>query len=343
MEEIEKYMQRAISLAELGRGNVSPNPMVGCVIVHQGEIIGEGFHRQYGEAHAEVNAINNVKKTDLLKEATLFVSLEPCSHYGKTPPCADLIVSHKIPRVFICNTDPNPLVAGRGIKKLKDAGIEVVTGILEEMGKMLNKGFFTSILKHRPYIILKWAETGDGFVARENFDSKWISNTYSRKLVHKWRAEEDAILVGTNTAKYDNPRLNVRDWTGKNPVRIVIDKSLKLDKGLNLFNQQQQTFCYNLMKSEVSENLEFVQLDKNNFIQNLVSDLNAKNLQSVIIEGGSQTLNAFIESNLWDEARVFKSKTQFGKGIPAPRLQGYLEKTENCREDLLFYYKNPSS
>lgn len=343
MEEIEKYMQRAISLAELGRGNVSPNPMVGCVIVHQGEIIGEGFHRQYGEAHAEVNAINNVKKTDLLKEATLFVSLEPCSHYGKTPPCADLIVSHKIPRVFICNTDPNPLVAGRGIKKLKNAGIEVVTGILEERGKMLNKGFFTSILKHRPYIILKWAETGDGFVARENFDSKWISNTYSRKLVHKWRAEEDAILVGTNTAKYDNPSLNVRDWTGKNPVRIVIDKSLKLDKGLNLFNQQQQTICYNLMKSEVSENLEFVQLDKNNFIQNLVSDLNAKNLQSVIIEGGSQTLNAFIESNLWDEARVFKSKTQFGKGIPAPRLQGYLEKTENCREDLLFYYKNHSS
>ncbi len=333
-------MQRAIVLAELGRGNVSPNPMVGCVIVHEGKIIGEGFHRQFGEAHAEVNAINNVKNKALLKNADLYVSLEPCSHFGKTPPCADLIVSHKIPRVFICNTDPNPLVAGRGIKKLKNAGIEVTAGILENRGKALNKSFFTSIVKKRPYIILKWAETGDGFVARDNFDSKWISNTYSRKLVHKWRAEEDAIFVGTNTAHYDNPSLNVRDWTGKNPVRIVIDKSLKLDKGLNLFDNQQKTLCYNLLKNEVFKNLEYIQLKNEDFLHHLLSDLNFQGLQSVIIEGGSHTLKSFIEKSLWDEARIFKSKTQFGTGIQAPQIQGYLEKTEKSRDDLLFFYKN---
>ena len=200
-------MQRALELARLGLGNVSPNPMVGCVIVKDGKIIGEGHHEQYGGPHAEVNAVQAVKDQSLLPQSTAYVTLEPCSHFGKTPPCADLLVRHQVKRVVICNEDPNPLVAGQGIERLRNAGIEVEIGLLREEGRVLNRRFFTAFEKKRPYVILKWAQTTDGFVARENYDSKWISNTYSRQLVHKWRAEEDAILVGTNTARYDNPSL----------------------------------------------------------------------------------------------------------------------------------------
>ncbi|HEY1053815.1 MAG TPA: bifunctional diaminohydroxyphosphoribosylaminopyrimidine deaminase/5-amino-6-(5-phosphoribosylamino)uracil reductase RibD, partial [Emticicia sp.] len=227
----EKYMLRALQLAEIGRGQVSPNPMVGCVIVHNHEIIGEGWHQKYGSWHAEVNAVNSVQDPSKLTQSTVYVTLEPCSHFGKTPPCADLLVKHQVKKVIICNDDPNPLVAGKGIAKLRAAGIEVEQGLLAEKGRALNARFFTYVEKQRPYIILKWAETADGFIAGENYDPVKISNALSHKLAHKWRSEEDAIMVGTNTARYDNPKLNAREWQGtKNPVRIVLDKRLQLEQ-----------------------------------------------------------------------------------------------------------------
>ncbi len=267
------YMQRAFELAKLGIGSVSPNPLVGCVIVYQDKIIGEGYHQKYGESHAEVNAINSVKNKELLKEADVFVTLEPCSHYGKTPPCADLLVKHQVKKVWIANLDPNPKVDGGGIEKLKKAGIEIETGLNSEIGEDINRRFFTFMRKKRPHIILKWAETEDGYVARKNFDSKWISNTYSRQLVHKLRAEEDSIMVGTNTAKYDNPKLNVRDWNGSNPLRIVIDKQLSLANNLHLFADDEQTICYNLVNHEKSGSVTYVKLDSENFLEAILADL----------------------------------------------------------------------
>jgi diaminohydroxyphosphoribosylaminopyrimidine deaminase/5-amino-6-(5-phosphoribosylamino)uracil reductase len=324
MTQDELYMRRAIELAEWGRGNVSPNPMVGCVVVHNGTIIGEGFHQVYGGPHAEPNAINSVANQDLLSESTVYVSLEPCAHWGKTPPCANLLVEKNLRKVVIGATDSNPLVGGKGIQILKEAGIEVVTGILKNEVREQNKRFFTFIEKKRPYVILKWAQTRDGFVARENFDSKWISNAYSRQLVHKWRSEEDAILVGTSTAKYDNPRLNVRDWDGRNPVRIVLDRDLSLDRSLHLFDGSQKTICYNEAKSEISENLEWVKISSEFRIGEVMEDLYQRKIQSLIVEGGAKVLKSFIENELWDEARVFTGQVQFGKGIPAPLIKGRL-------------------
>lgn len=335
MTSDEFFIQRTFELAQLGIGNVSPNPRVGSVIVHDGKIIGEGWHKKYGEAHAEVNAVNSVRDQSLLKESTVYVNLEPCSHFGKTPPCADLLIKHQVKKVVICNTDPNPLVSGKGIAKLKNAGIEVVSGILESQGRELNKRFFTWIEKQRPYIILKWAQTGDGFVARENYDSKWISNEFSRQLVHQWRSEEDAVLVGTKTAEYDNPQLNVRDWSGRNPVRIVIDRHLKLDHSLHLFDKKQKTICYNLIKDGEDQNLIFVQLDQKDFVQHLIKDLVKQKIQSVIIEGGSQTLKLFIENDLWDEARIFQSENSFHAGIKAPSVNGNLLREQNIENDNL--------
>jgi diaminohydroxyphosphoribosylaminopyrimidine deaminase/5-amino-6-(5-phosphoribosylamino)uracil reductase len=334
----ELYMQRALDLAQLSRGSVSPNPLVGCVIVHNNVIIGEGRHEKYGEAHAEVNAIASVKDQSLLKGSTVYVNLEPCSHFGKTPPCADLLVKHQIKKVVIANIDPNPLVSGKGIQKLKDAGIEVITGVLEAKGNELNKRFFTFLERKRPYIILKWAETADGFIARENFDSKWISNEHSRQLVHKWRSEEDAVLVGTATALHDNPALTVRDWSGRNPTRIVLDRYNRLPKTLTLFDGQQQTICYTVSKSESQENLEFVKLNESSFQHSLLEDLAKRNIQSIIIEGGATTLQQFINSALWDEARVFTSDKEFGSGIAAPQFNGNLTATESVFNDTLAFY-----
>ena len=313
-------MHRAMELARLGFGNVSPNPMVGCVIVYNDKIIGEGFHQQYGGSHAEVNAVNSVEDKNKLSESTIYVTLEPCSHFGKTPPCANLLAQYQVKKVVIANIDPNPLVAGKGIEILQNAGIEVEAGILEDEGKDLNKRFLSSFTKKRPYVILKWAETADGFIARKNFDSKWISNEFSRKLVHKWRAEEDAILVGKNTAKYDNPILNVRDWEGKDPLRIVIDHQLELEKNLNLFNGDIPTICYNLERSEVEESLSYVKLKKTSFFHELLADLHKRNIQSLIVEGGANTIQRYIDVGLWDEARVFQSETCFGNGIKSPQL-----------------------
>ncbi len=334
----EVFMRRALELASLGIGNVSPNPLVGSVVVHEGKIIGEGWHKKFGEAHAEVNAIESVENKNLLKESTVYVNLEPCSHFGKTPPCADMLISRQVKKVVVANLDSNPLVAGNGIKKLRAEGIEVITGILDKQGKELNKRFFTFMEKHRPYIILKWAETADGFIARENYDSKWISNEYSRQLVHKWRAEEDAILVGAKTAAHDNPQLNVRDWTGRNPIRIVIDRFLKLDDNLHLFDQKQKTILYNLIKHEEHPFLSLVRIDEDNLFENLVHDLYKKQVQSVIVEGGATMLTFFIELGLWDEARVFQSSRTFNKGIPAPALSGRLAESHSVQSDALRIY-----
>ncbi len=333
-------MERAFELARLGMAGASPNPMVGCIIVHNGEIIGEGFHQVAGGPHAEVNAINDVDNKDLLKDATVYVTLEPCSHHGKTPPCANLLAQHQVKKVVIANVDPNPLVAGKGIDILRKAGIKAETGIMVSEGLSLNKRFFKAIQQGLPYIILKWAQTADGYIARENFDSKWISNKYSRKLVHKWRAEEDSILVGKNTAMYDNPSLNVRQWPGKNPLRIVLDPKLELDSYLNVFDGSITTICYNTVKTEVKSNLEFVQLSKSDFIPSLLADLHKREVRSILVEGGAATLSTFIELGLWDEARVFTAPTCFGAGIKTPQLKNAVfDGKEEIMGDTLTYFK----
>lgn len=336
----QSYMQRALELARLGQGRVSPNPLVGAVIVWKDKIIGEGWHEQYGQAHAEVNAVNNVADPALLSESTIYVNLEPCSHHGKTPPCADLLVKHKLKRVCIAHTDPNPLVAGNGIARLEAAGIEVKVGILEEEAQHLNRRFLRFMKDKRPYVIFKWAETADGFMARENFDSKWISNLLSRKIVHKWRAEEDAIMVGKNTARWDNPKLTVRDWSGENPVRIVIDRQLELSPSLNIFDQQTPTICYNLLKNEERPNIHLVKLSSANFAEEMMEDLYNRKIQSVIVEGGSFLLNHLFEKDLWDEARVFKSHFTFKSGIRAPVPSGRLMHVEKLLSNWYFEFQN---
>lgn len=340
MVEDQVFMQRAMDLAALGRGAVSPNPMVGCVIVNHGNIIGEGYHKRYGGPHAEPHAINGVKDPNLLKSATLYVTLEPCSHFGKTPPCADLIIKHQIQRVVIGAKDSNPLVGGKGIKKLIEAGIEVEEGIMADEIRKQNARFFTYMEKQRPYVLLKWAQTKDGFIARSNYDSKWISQPLSRQLVHRWRAEEDAIIVGTNTAKYDNPRLNVRDWTGKDPVRIVIDKGLSLDGNLHLFDGSQATICFNLIRAARQENLEWVKMEENFTIGAILNELYQRKIQSLIVEGGSQLLRTFLEAGLWDEARVFTGDVVFGNGIPAPILRTVPGSQYEIMGDVLQHYIN---
>jgi diaminohydroxyphosphoribosylaminopyrimidine deaminase / 5-amino-6-(5-phosphoribosylamino)uracil reductase len=331
----ELFMQRTFELALLGVGHVSPNPRVGCVVVHDGKIIGEGWHKKYGEAHAEVNAIQSVEDKSLLKDSTVYVNLEPCSHFGKTPPCADLLIQHHAKRAVIANVDTNPLVGGEGIKRLRTAGIDVSTGILEKQGRELNKRFFTFVEKQRPYIILKWAQTADGFVAQPNYESKWISNDYSRQLVHRWRSEEDAVLVGTRTAAHDNPTLTVRDWTGRNPVRVAVDRFLRLPESLSLFDRTQRTICYNVLKHEEHTNLSLIRLDETDFIQHLVTDLYKQKIQSIIIEGGAQTLQLFLDAGLWDEARVFTSSRTFGKGLVAPAIFGQTKSVQNIFGDEL--------
>ncbi|MEQ8423149.1 MAG: bifunctional diaminohydroxyphosphoribosylaminopyrimidine deaminase/5-amino-6-(5-phosphoribosylamino)uracil reductase RibD [Cyclobacteriaceae bacterium] len=334
------FMQRAIELAQLGAGQVSPNPLVGCVVVHEGEIIGEGWHQKVGEVHAEVNAINAVKNKSILSQSTLYVNLEPCSHFGRTPPCADLLIEHKIEKVIIANRDPNPTVNGKGIEKLKAAGIEVIQGVLEKEGLELNKRFFTSINMQRPYVILKWAQTTDGFIAREDFDSRWISNEYSRSYVHKWRSEEDGILVGFNTAAHDNPQLTTRDWLGKNPVRIVIDKNLELDPTLHLFDGSTPTICYNFKKQEELGNLFFVKLVNEDIETQILANLFAKGLRSIIVEGGTKTINSFLSRGLWDEARVFISNKEFGVGIKAPVAIGVQKRRDDILGDKLIVFEN---
>jgi diaminohydroxyphosphoribosylaminopyrimidine deaminase/5-amino-6-(5-phosphoribosylamino)uracil reductase len=328
----EKYISRCIELAKNGLGTTYPNPLVGSVIVYDGKIIGEGWHKKAGEPHAEVNAVNAVKDKSLLKKATIYVSLEPCSHFGKTPPCCDLIIQNKIPNVVIGTVDPNVKVAGNGIKKLIEAGINVTVGILEAECNELNKRFFTFHKKKRPYIILKWAESQDGFIApdetlrkAQNDNEKkpvWITNTYSRQLVHKWRSEEQAILVGTQTVIDDNPKLNTRDWAGNNPIRVVLDLNNRIPEENAVFDNQVKTIVFTKSTNATNkENTIFERIDfEQNIAQQILDVLYQHQIQSVIIEGGRQTLQTFIDANLWDEARIFVGNLSFQSGTKAPIL-----------------------
>lgn len=336
----EQYMQRALELAKNGLGAVSPNPMVGCVVVHDNAIIGEGWHKKYGGAHAEVNALNSVKNKTLLKESVVYVTLEPCSYHGKTPACSDLLIRSNIKKVIIATLDPNPKVSGNGIKALQLAGIEVETGILEQESIELNKRFFLNQKLNRPYVILKWAQTKDGFIARKNYDSKWISNEYSRQLVHKWRAVEDTILIGKNTAQYDNPSLTVRDWKGNNPVRVVLDRNLELKTDLTLFDGMVKTLVYNVKESRKRSGYECIKLNERNFSAHVLADLYNRGIGSLIVEGGSQVLTNFISLGLWDEARVFTSSQEFREGINAPTINEQVIFSKEIESDKLNYYYN---
>ncbi|WP_428331216.1 bifunctional diaminohydroxyphosphoribosylaminopyrimidine deaminase/5-amino-6-(5-phosphoribosylamino)uracil reductase RibD [Mucilaginibacter sp.] len=329
MVQHEKYMQRCLELAESGKGYVSPNPMVGAVVVYEGNIIGEGYHQKYGEAHAEVNAINQVinKFPDfdvLLSKSTIYVSLEPCAHYGKTPPCADLIIKNRLSKVMVGCRDPFAQVDGKGIEKLQAAGIEVITGILEKECQWLNRRFFTRVQKQRPYIILKWAQTKDGFFAPDDNSQFWITGDESRRLVHQWRGEEDAVLVGKNTAAIDNPQLNVRYGQGRAPKRVVIDRRLELSSKLNLFDQSVETLIFNEVKMDVDGKNKYIALeDFERYVpQYILFQLYLQDVQSVIIEGGAHTLNTFIEAGLWDEARIFTGCGELKSGIRAPSVAG---------------------
>lgn len=325
-------MRRCIELAKNGLGTTYPNPMVGSVIVYDGKIIGEGWHIKAGEPHAEVNAVNSVKDKTLLKKATIYVSLEPCSHFGKTPPCCDLIIENEIPNVVVGTVDPNIKVAGNGIKKLIEAGKKVTVGVLEGECQELNKRFFTFHKKKRPYIILKWAESLDGFIAPLEILRKalndnekkpvWITNEFSRQLVHKWRSEEQAILVGTQTVIDDNPKLDVRDWSGNNPVRIVLDQHLRIPKESQIYNNLVKTIVLTNSSNAINkENTIFEIIDfKQNIAKQMADILYKHQIQSVIIEGGRQTLQTFINDNLWDEVRVFTGKSLIENGIKAPFL-----------------------
>lgn len=338
-------MNRCIELAKNGLGTTYPNPMVGSVIVYDGKIIGEGWHKKAGEPHAEVNAINAVKDQSLLSKATIYVSLEPCSHFGKTPPCSDLIIKHKIPNVVIGTIDPFAKVAGNGIKKLMEAGTNVTVGILEAECNELNKRFFTFHQQKRPYIILKWAETADGFIAPTSKSEQkpvWITNDYSRQLAHKWRSEEQAILVGTQTVLDDNPKLDVRDWKGNNPVRVVLDRTGKIASDYHVKDNSVKTII--LTENRNSENFKPIFFENCNFATSLphtiAEVLYRHEIQSVLVEGGKQTLQTFIDVNLWDEARIFKGNQLFAEGTPSPKLQGNLMYKETILEDELLMFKN---
>jgi diaminohydroxyphosphoribosylaminopyrimidine deaminase/5-amino-6-(5-phosphoribosylamino)uracil reductase len=343
----EKYIKRCIQLAKNGLGTTYPNPMVGSVIVYDNQIIGEGWHKKAGEPHAEVNAVNSVKDKSLLEKATIYVSLEPCSHFGKTPPCCDLIIANKIPNVVVGTVDPNEKVAGRGIKKLIEAGANVTVGILEEECSELNKRFFTFHQKRRPYIILKWAESQDGFLAPEKIENQdrkpiWITNTHSRQLVHKWRTEEQAILVGTNTVIDDNPKLNARDWYGNNPARIVLDRNNRINKESFIFDGAVKTFIFcNEKTSSSTENTQFEAIDfSQNIVPQILEVLYQNQIQSVIIEGGRQTLQSFIDENIWDESRIFIGKTSFEFGTKAPILSRKNSTKTNILSDELIQIRN---
>ena len=343
MDIQEKYIKRCIELAQNGFGRTYPNPMVGSVIVYEDKIIGEGWHKKAGAPHAEVNAIRSVKDKSLLKKATIYVSLEPCSHFGKTPPCCDLIIANEIPNVIIGTVDPNEKVAGNGIKKLIAAGANVSVGVLEDECNELNKRFFTFHQKKRPYIILKWAESQDGFLAPEKVvdqDRKpiWITNQYSRQLVHKWRSEEQAILVGTQTVIDDNPKLNVRDWSGNNPVRVILDQNNRVSTDSFIFDDTVKTIVVTKSENNLStENTIFESIDFNqNFIPQVLDILYKNQIQSIIIEGGLKTLQTFIDQNFWDEARIFIGEPTFEKGTKAPIIQKKnISKTYILNDELL--------
>lgn len=318
------YMKRALDLASLGGRDVMPNPQVGCVIVFDNKVIGEGYHKVYGGPHAEVNAINSVVNKSLLKDSTLFVTLEPCSHFGKTPPCADLIISSGIKKVFVASNDPNPIVSGKGILRMKDAGIEVFQGVMDEENRKLNIRFFTFHEKKRPFIILKWAQSADGFLDKirstPEDPPQWITNEFCRTMVHQWRSREQAIMVGAKTVVLDNPKLDVRNWTGKNPVRIVLAGKTIFSPNSNILDGTVKTYIFtNSSKYPAASNAEVIFIPQFS-AKTIAEKLFELNIQSVFIEGGKKTLELFLKEHLWDEARVFSGTAIFENGIISPNL-----------------------
>ncbi|MBO7276428.1 MAG: bifunctional diaminohydroxyphosphoribosylaminopyrimidine deaminase/5-amino-6-(5-phosphoribosylamino)uracil reductase RibD [Bacteroidales bacterium] len=338
MQEHEKYMRRCFDLALLGRGNVSPNPKVGAVIVYQDNIIGEGYHQKYGQSHAEVNAIASVKDKSLLKKSTIYVNLEPCCHWGKTPPCANLIIESGIKKCVIANKDINPKVFGGGIKLLQDNGVEVVTGVLEKEGWFLNRRFFTNQKEKRPYVIIKYAQSLDGFIAPET-NGGWISNDIMKVWVHKQRGEEDAIMVGYNTVLKDNPQLNTRHYQARNPKRIVYDRNLSLPQESNIFDQIQETIIFNHVKDLVEGNNKYIKIDEElPFVSQILEKLYEEKICSIVLEGGAKIINKFLESGLWDEANVIIGQKIFEKGVKAPYISGDFKENKIGDNILRFYY-----
>ena len=337
----EIFMQRCIELARLGKGEVAPNPMVGCVIVHDGRIIGEGYHKKFGEAHAEVNAIKSIEDQEKLKESTVYVSLEPCAHHGKTPPCADLLVKMQVKRVVVGCRDPHAKVSGRGTEKLRKAGIEVTEGTLQKECRELNKRFFTFHEKQRPYVILKWAQSSDGFLDGPRLNDEkgilWISSPETRSLVHKWRSEEASILVGRKTVENDNPSLTVRDFHGKNPLRLIIDSQLKISGDLNIMSDEAPTIIFNRTRNEKVGNVEYVKIPETN-TKFILEELYKRDVQSVIVEGGSRTLQYFIFDNVWDEARVIVGNQALGAGKRAPSINRVPTLSYSFSTDKIYLY-----
>jgi diaminohydroxyphosphoribosylaminopyrimidine deaminase/5-amino-6-(5-phosphoribosylamino)uracil reductase len=338
-------MTRCLELAKLAGGHVAPNPMVGALFVHEGRVIGEGYHRQYGQAHAEVNCINSVKEKDgeLISHSTMYVSLEPCAHFGKTPPCSDLIIRHAIPKVVIGCRDPFDKVNGKGIEKLQNAGIEVKTGILENECITLNKRFFTFHTRRRPYIILKWAQTADRKIAGYSEERLYISNEISNRLVHQWRSEEAAVLVGTNTALLDNPLLSNRLWSGGQPVRLVADRYLRLPSSLHIFNRQQRTILFNTIKQEEEGNLLYYKVtEEKSLVSQITEACYQLNIQSILAEGGAGLLQLFIEADIWDETRIITNNTlMIREGLAAPALNNYqLINKEEILNNTIQYFKH---
>ncbi len=343
----EQYIKRCFQIANLGLGATKTNPVVGCVIVHKEQIIGEGYHEKYGEGHAEVNAFKSVKSEHLplLKASTVYVSLEPCFHFGKTPPCVNLILKHQVPRVVISLLDPFPEVAGKSIQKLQNHGIEVVTGILTTEGAFTARRFLTNVKHQRPYIILKFAQSKDGFMGK-NDEQVWFTNAISKRLVHKWRKEEDGILIGRNTALIDNPQLTNRLYFGNSPTRIIINRKADLPNNLKIFTPDTPTIlvCEQAPIHKISS-IEYVELDfKNDFLKQLLAYLYQKKIGSMIVEGGAKTLQSFIDADLWDEARVFTGNKWLGSGILAPKINKTPSKVVPIGADeLRFYYKKSSN
>lgn len=346
MDMHRQYMHRCLELAQMGAGSVSPNPMVGAVIVFEGKIIGEGYTSPYGGPHAEVNAVQQVMQRygedakKVLEGSAFYVSLEPCAHFGKTPPCANMIADLKPSKVYIACLDPFAKVNGKGVEILRTAGIEVEIGLLENEAVWLNRRFFTRIGQFRPYVILKWAQSKDGFIGQEN-KQIWLSNAASQQLVHRWRAEEDAILVGTKTAVVDNPSLTVRHWWGKNPLRILLDKDLAISLDANILDGQADTIVFNAKKTEWKENVKYIELENYGLYlpQSILYQLYLMDVQSIIIEGGRATLQMFIDAGLWDEARVFESEIKLFNGIVAPQFTGQIIESKLVSNDLLKIYK----
>ena len=330
-----KFMNKCIALAKQGLGNTYPNPLVGSVVVYKGEVIGSGWHQKSGEAHAEVHSIRHVSDRSMLADSTLYVNLEPCSHYGKTPPCTDLIIQSGIRHVVIGMKDPFEKVNGRGIKKLRDAGVRVDVGIEAAACRELNKRFITTIEKQRPYIILKWAETLDRFLApktKTTNDPVWISNLLSRTLAHQWRAEEQSILIGKQTALDDNPALTSRLHKGPSPIRLLIDPKEEVDRKAKVFNPDQKVIVFTANKSRTEAHIEYVAIDFSaNGLQQILSTLFQKGIQSMLVEGGSITLQHFIDSGLWDEARVITGREKFVEGITAPNISSFSAKPNTTK------------